>query len=128
MSHWDLYLQQTGDSEALDVWWEITNECRLRDIFILDILIRLAIHDGSTKPRSLQEIVKEHAGIDITDPVGCHYRYGQRYFTETLATKFTSEYVSDLVQMTEHYLTLLHITGMLNHCMKNRSQNLPYAT
>jgi hypothetical protein len=46
--------------EALNAWKLITDECRLRDVYILDGLVRLGLEDGRTLARTLEEITAEY--------------------------------------------------------------------
>lgn len=79
---------------AVHRFWDVANDSRLRDMFILDVLIRLALDDGSTKPRTLQEIALQWAGLDLTDPPGAHFRFGQRLFGDLKHTQYDiNEYV-----------------------------------
>jgi hypothetical protein len=78
-----------ANEDALDWWNDIVTDCKLRDIFVLDTLIRLALEDGSTKPRPLGEIVHKYAKFDIDAQDQTHFRYGQRFYQEPVSAKYT---------------------------------------
>src|SRR5262249_35565610 len=46
------HLQDTGEAEALRCWWAFAEEGRLHDTLILDMLVRLALHDAYPSPRN----------------------------------------------------------------------------
>lgn len=54
---------QGEDNQALDVWNVIVDDCRLRDVYILDGLVRLALEDGRTLYRQVSEIFGEFSGF-----------------------------------------------------------------
>jgi DNA polymerase I-like protein with 3'-5' exonuclease and polymerase domains len=68
--------------EALEWWWEIVTQCRMRDPSMLDILIRLAISDDYTSNRNLIDIVKEYNPEYAESQIDDHV-LGQRLFSGT---------------------------------------------
>lgn len=53
----------TGDNRSLDTWNIIADESRLRDLYILDGLVRLGLEDGRTLCRPIEAIAAEFSGF-----------------------------------------------------------------
>jgi hypothetical protein len=82
--------------DALEWWMQVVDECRLRDVFVLDALIRLGLEDGSTKPRPLLEILSQYTGLDLMAEEQrqvvntTHYRVGQRWYEDSVTARFVA--------------------------------------
>ncbi len=79
------YLIDNDASEALEWWWEIANECRMRDVHLLDILVRLALDDKYTIRRELEAIAEEFTDLRLATDL---YKYGKRHYEESTSYKF----------------------------------------
>lgn len=63
--HLSRIAKETGSEEnpSLDVWNLIADESRLRDLYIMDGLVRLGLEDGRTLCRPIDDIAQEFSGF-----------------------------------------------------------------
>ena len=67
-------LGKPEDNLALDAWHLVADECRLRDLYILDGLVRLGLEDGRTLARPIEAIAKEFSGFQALPVALCSRR------------------------------------------------------
>ncbi len=76
---------ENDEEDALEWWWETVNECRMRDVHLLDILVRLALDDKYTIRRELEAIAEEFSDLKLATD---RYKYGRRHYEESTSYKF----------------------------------------
>lgn len=59
------HLTKRGEADAHEAWWTLADDNRLHDLLLLDGLVRLADTDADPDPRSLAEVVREHAKLTL---------------------------------------------------------------
>jgi hypothetical protein len=71
------HLRTRGEEEARLAWWAVADECRLHDSMLLDALVRLARDDTYPRPRGLDVIAEEYAGLEVDKADPYRLRYGE---------------------------------------------------
>ena len=61
------HLQQIGDREAADIWFQVADEGRMACTMLADQLVRLAYGSGYPRPRDLATVAKRWAKIEDVD-------------------------------------------------------------
>ena len=73
----DHHLQAKGEEEARKAWWDACEGNRMRDTMILDQLIELARRDADPRPRSLADMGRAYARIEISKEDPFRMRFGE---------------------------------------------------
>jgi DNA polymerase I-like protein with 3'-5' exonuclease and polymerase domains len=71
------HLDAKGASAALDRWWRTADDGRMHDTMLLDMLVRLALHDADPRSRDLAILAEEYTGLEITKDDPYRLRYGE---------------------------------------------------
>jgi hypothetical protein len=101
---------------ASQTWDLVADECRLRDLYILDGLVRLGLEDGRTLARPIEEIVKEFSSFGVVQQQICPRRLAPSVSAIYSAVpipphedSIASGAVADVVMIQSSYLAMLLI-------------------
>ena len=73
----DHHLQECGEEEARQAWWDACEANRMHDTMILDQLIGLARRDAEPRPRNLADVGREYARMEISKEDPFRLRFGE---------------------------------------------------
>lgn len=68
---------------------EIVNKGRVRDVLLLDTLVRLAEIDDSTDNRPLEEVLKDYNSLYVPqDSAAIAHKFGRHFFGSPLSNLY----------------------------------------
>lgn len=73
----DQHLRLRGEDEAREALWRVVDDGRAHDTMIVDMLLRLGLHDTYPRPRDLGVLAREYAGIEIDKDDPYRLRYAE---------------------------------------------------
>jgi DNA polymerase I-like protein with 3'-5' exonuclease and polymerase domains len=73
----DRHLLERGEDEARECLWRAVDEDRAHDTMIVDMLLRLGIHDVHPRPRDLGILAREYVGLELDKDDPYRKRYGE---------------------------------------------------
>lgn len=90
---------------------EVVNKGRVRDVLLLDTLVRLAEIDDNTDNRPLEEVLKDYNTLYAPqDPIAIAHKFGRHFFGPDLGSSLSHLYdfllASELIVSTNQSLEL----------------------
>jgi hypothetical protein len=73
----EAHLRRRGEEQARQAWWDLAASNRLHDLMLLDMLFRLAQDDTYPRPRNLEVVAREYAGLEVDKEDPYRKRYGE---------------------------------------------------
>ncbi len=73
----DHHLQERGEEEARKAWWDACEGNRMHDTMIMGQLIELARQDADPRPRSLADMARAYARMEISKEDPFRMRFGE---------------------------------------------------